>query len=241
MLATHNLLGTWANCVTTYIALTEFARRKFIEGGIPEDLIDVKPNFVADDLGPGSGDGDYILYVGRLSEEKGVRRLLDAWKQTDREGRLLIIGDGPLSTLVRESVATTRSIVYLGRVPLQQVYEYMGRARALVFPSVWYEGMPRVVIESFCRGTPVIAIRLGSMQEMIEDSKTGWFAETGSVASLASILTRFWRAPDAISDMRLAARAEFESKYTAELNYAQLMSIYRRAIARYDVHSGAQV
>jgi glycosyltransferase involved in cell wall biosynthesis len=231
MLLTHNLLGTWRKCVTTFVALTEFARRKYIEGGLPAEKLIVKPNFVPVDLGRGPGGADYVLYVGRMSEEKGVRLLLEAWRLASPKGRLLLVGEGPLTPVAQERANESESIVHLGRVPIREACDLMGKARALVFPSLWYEGMPRVIIEAFCKGTPVIASRLGSMQEMVVEGKTGWFVNAGDRQSLAAALSRPFCAPDEAAGMRAAARIEFEEKYTAERNYSLMMDLYGRAIA----------
>jgi glycosyltransferase involved in cell wall biosynthesis len=229
MIAAHSLLGTWTKCVTVFVALTQFARQKFIQAGFPADKIVVKANFVPQDLGPGRGDGGFILYVGRLSEEKGVRTLLDAWEKV-KTGKLVLAGAGPLEDLVRERAGRFPSIQYAGRLLLQEVYELMGRASALVFPSLWYEGMPRVIIESLCRGTPVIASRLGSMLEMVAEGETGWFAEPGDPSGLATSMSRALSDQWDVARVRCAARGEFLAKYTPERNGERMEQIYARAI-----------
>ena len=122
------------NEVDQYIALTEFARKKFIEGGLPEGKICVKPNFVDPDPGAGRGEGDYVLFAGRLTKEKGILTLLRAWKTHRPPSRLRIIGDGPLKDQIEREVQGEAAIEYMGRKPLSEVYELMGSAMALVFP-----------------------------------------------------------------------------------------------------------
>jgi glycosyltransferase involved in cell wall biosynthesis len=230
MISVHNLRKTWQTQVTLFFALSEFARQKFIQAGFPADRVVVKPNFVSTDLGPGSGDGDFILYAGRLSEEKGISLLLDAWAMRKPQARLLLAGDGPLAPLVRERSANDGSIQYLGRLSLADTYGYMGKARALAFPSLCYEGMPRVIIESFSRGTPVIANRSGSMAEMIRDQETGWLVDRGDCVALADALCFAFSDQFDGARVRSAARAEFERNYTANRQYDLLMNAYHRAI-----------
>ena len=232
MLTVHNLLATWEKRVNVFVVLTEFCRQKFIEGGLPAELIAVKPNFVQTDLGPGSGDAGYALYAGRLTEEKGILSLLQAWKDV-RGGTLVVIGDGPLAPDVKRAAETCQSIKYLGSLPANDARELMGRARVLVFPSIWYECMPMVIIESFCRGTPIIANRLGSMECLIDDGENGWLVDPANPASLGEALSMVFGAPEKPASMRPAARATFEANYTAKRNHQLLMDIYDRAGVRH--------
>lgn len=230
MVSVHNLLKTWQKQVTLFFALTEFARDKFIQGGFPPERLVVKPNFVSTDLGPGRGESDFIFYAGRLTEEKGVPLLLKAWQAAKPRGRLLLAGDGPLAPSVRAFAESTDSIQYLGQLPLAEIYEHMGNARAFVFPSLWYEGMPRGIIEAFSRGTPVIASRLGSMAEMIRHEETGWLVESGNCSALADAISASFSDRFDRNVMRSAARVEFERNYTADRQYDLLIDAYQGAI-----------
>lgn len=213
-----------------FIALSEFAKQKFIQGGLIPEKITVKPNFLMSDPGPGRGRGDYILYVGRLTEEKGPTILLQAWKAAGCPGRLIIAGEGPLAPLIEREALASGSICYLGTRPSNEIYELLADARALVFPSTWYEGMPRVIVEAFSRGTPVIASRIGSMTEMIKHSQNGWLVQPGDANSLALAIKEAFSTGSNMMDIRAAARREFENTYTAERNYNLLLEIYERAI-----------
>jgi len=225
MLAVHHLRGTYRNDVDAYIALTAFARDKFIEAGIPADKFTVKPNFVGPDPGPGDGAGGFCLFVGRLTESKGVQTLLDAWKELQGGIRLKIAGDGELASLVRDAAATDPRIQYLGRLSPDQVFDLMGQASALIFPSVWYEGLPKTILESFARGTPVIASNLGSMSGLITPGRTGEHFIPGDPADLAATITRLF-SNGSLQSLRASTRDEFESRYTADANYRMLMEVY---------------
>ncbi len=231
MLALHRARRTWSKMVDVYVlAMTEFAREKFVEGGFPAEKLVVKPNFVYPDPGPGTGRGGYALFVGRLSEEKGIRTMLAAWERLDGQIPLHVVGDGPLAATVEAAAGRRAEITWLGRQPSEEVYRQMGEAACLIFPSVWYEGLPRTIVESFARGTPVIASNLGAMSSLIDPDRTGLHFEAGNAEDLAARV-RWWLAhPEAHGAMREAARAAYEHHFTAEANYRQLMQIYETAL-----------
>lgn len=234
MLTVHRWLKTWERQVDIYIALTEFARSKFIEGGLPAEKIVVKPNFVHPDPGvgvPGQGREGYALFVGRLSPEKGVRRLLRPWRQL-RGIPLKIVGDGPLMEEVRAFVEREGldDVEVLGRRPREEVFALMREARFLVFPSQCYETFGMTIAEAFACGVPVIASRLGAMAEIVEDGRTGLLFRPGDPEDMAAKVEWTWTHPKQMAEMGREARKEYEAKYTAECNYQMLMEIYERAI-----------
>jgi glycosyltransferase involved in cell wall biosynthesis len=168
MLGVHWLLGTWTRRVSHYIALTHFMRRKLIEGGFPAARIVVKPNFVTPDPGMGAHDGRYVLFVGRLAPEKGLRTLLRAWVHVGDRIPLKIAGSGPLESLVNDSPL---GVEWLGPVRRPEILMLMQHASALVVPSDWYEGFPAIIAEAFATGLPVVASRLGALAEIVEDER----------------------------------------------------------------------
>lgn len=232
MLVTHRLLRTWQRTVDVFIALTEFARRKFIEGGLPADRIVVKPNFVDPDPGPGPHDGGYALFAGRLSVEKGVRTLLAAWERLGPGIPLKIAGDGPLAGEVARACERNPQIEWLGAQPLDRVHALMGAAALVIAPSEWYETFGRVIVEAYAKGTPVVASDLGAMAELVEDGRTGLRFRPGDPGDLAAKVEWAWMHRRELAEMGREARREYEEKYTAERNYEQLMAIYRMAIER---------
>ena len=232
MLAGHRLLGTWCSKVDAFIALNEFGRRKFIEGGLPAERIVVKPNFVTPDPGVGDGEGGFALFVGRLTPEKGVATLLEAWRRLDGRMPLKIVGDGPLIEEVAEAAAALPGIEFFGRRPLAEFYDLAGRASFCVFPSTWYEGFPRVIMECFARGTPIVASAIGPIAELVTDGVTGVHFRPGDAEDLAAKVARLSARPDALLAMRGAARAEFEAKYTASIALERTLAIYEHALTR---------
>jgi glycosyltransferase involved in cell wall biosynthesis len=216
--------------VSVFVAVSEFAKQKFVEGGFPESRIVVKPNFVHDAGPPGNG-GDSFICVARLTVEKGIRTLLGAMDLTSPQARLDIVGEGPLESEVQAAAARNPRIRYLGVLPQRKVLELMGTAKCLIFPSEWYETFGRVAIEAYSRGTPVIAARLGAIAEIVEDGRTGFHFQPGKAEDLARVIDLVQTSTSQLASMRLEVRREYELKYTADRNYEQMMSIYERALA----------
>lgn len=233
MLAFHRLISTWSRQVNVFIALTNFAKRKFVEGGLPEEKIVVKPNFVHPDPGAQNGEGDYALYVGRLSPEKGVGTLVAAWQRLGKSIPLRIVGYGPLRAELEERAArlSLSQVSFEGWQPRQVTLDAMRRAAFLTFPSECYEGFPLGIAEAYACGVPVIASRLGAMEELVADGRTGLHFNPGDPEDLAAKVEWAWTHPEQMRTMGREARAEYETKYTAERNYRLLMEIYERAIA----------
>lgn len=229
MLTAHRLLRTWTRMVDVYITLTEFARNKFIQGGLPAERIVVKPNFLHSDPEPEERWGNYALFVGRLSVEKGVDTLLAAWELLEDQMPLKIVGDGPLSGVVAQAARRLESVEWLGRQPREQVLELMKRARVLIFPSICYENFPLVVVEAFAVGLPIIASNLGSLASLVNPGHTGLLFRPGDPKDLAEKVEWALTRPDELAGMRREARSEFETKYTAERNYERLLSAYASA------------
>nr|WP_275974390.1 glycosyltransferase family 4 protein [Argonema galeatum] len=225
MLTMHRAKGTWNEKVNLYIALTEFAREKFIEGGLLVHKLFVKPNFVPDP-GVGHGRGDYALFVGRLSPEKGLDTLLAAWERHSPPIPLKIVGDGPSALQLQAAAQKIKGVEWMGRQSKEQVQALMKDALLLVVPSVWYEGCLMVILEAYAVGLPVIASNIGSITCMVAQGRTGLLFRPGDPEDLAAKLEWALAHPTALASMRLNARAEFEAKYTETQNYQQLMQIY---------------
>jgi glycosyltransferase involved in cell wall biosynthesis len=224
MLAVHRTAGTYQKQVDVYIALSEFARGKFIEGGLPRDRIVVKHNFVSPDPGPGQGQGGYALFAGRLSQEKGIVTLSQAW-QALSDIPLKVAGDGPL-----KENQWPASVSTLGLQPRESVLALMRDARVLVFPSICYENAPVTIVEAFACGLPVIASNLGSIPEFVQHRHNGLLFKPGDPEDLARQVRWAFDHPEELRAMRANARREYEDKYTAERGYKTLMAIYEMAI-----------
>jgi glycosyltransferase involved in cell wall biosynthesis len=233
MLAVNRRIGTYSRAINCYIAFHEFARKKCVEGGLPAEKIAIKPNFVHPDPGARAGDGDYALFVGRLSPEKGIGTLLAAWTLLRNDVPLVIAGDGPMRSQMEEGItgAGLPNVSYRGRLSRDETLATMKGARFLIFPSEWYEGFPVTIAEAFACGIPVICSRLGAMQELIADGRTGLHFASRDAGDLAQKVEWAWSHPQEMQAMGREAREEYLSKYTAEKNYPMLMQIYQRAMA----------
>ena len=216
-----------------YVALSEFSRRKFLANGMPAERVCVKPNFVHPDPGERTFDGNYAIFAGRLSEEKGLDTLLTAWHQLQCDIPLMIVGDGPLLAPLQKKAAELKltGVTFTGRLPRQQTQETIKSARFLLATSQCYENFPTGIAESFACGVPVICSRLGGMQELVEDGFTGLHFTPGNATELASKVQWAWSHPEEMRRMGKQARREYLNKYTAEKNYPLLMEIYQRAAA----------
>lgn len=239
-----SLSGTWAvtrlqgraldravltDNVDRFIALTEFSRSKFLQGGLPADKIAVKPNFLPGPISPkGEVARSGALYVGRLSHEKGVTNLIEAWR--DVPGiPLVVCGDGPLRGELEKRAPA--NVTFLGQIDAVQIGRAMARASVMIVPSVWYEGFPMTIAEAFASGLPVIASRIGSLAEIVEDNVNGLHCEAGSASSLRDTVRGFFDRPDLAEHMGKQARRAFEELYSESRNLAMLEEIYEQAIA----------
>jgi glycosyltransferase involved in cell wall biosynthesis len=229
MLQKNRLRGTYQNDVTKYIALTDFARSKLVSAGLPDERMEVKPNFLPEPPKTATEHGRYIIFVGRLMREKGLWPLLDAWEYLP-DVRLLIVGDGPDGeALAEKSGQAGLRIEFLGNMPKPKVIELVQGAAALIVPSLWYEGFPMVIAEAYACGTAVLSSRLGSLDEVVVEGKTGLKFEPGNPQSIASTVRRFVDDPTLARQLQDGAKRAFEENYTEARNAELLLDIYERA------------
>lgn len=239
----HRAIGTFDGGIGAYIALTGFQRALMIEGGLPADRIRVIPNFHEPDpgaAGPGAADpggtdparGDgaaAVLYVGRLATEKGVEVLMAAAAR--QPGLVRIAGDGPLAARVRRA-ADAGDVVYLGRISAPAVRTELRRARALVVPSLWFEGFPLVVLEAYAAGTPVIASRLGSLGEIVEDGMTGLLVPPNDPVELGTRIRWATDHPAELAALGAGARHAYLDRYRGSSHLAALLETYEAVASK---------
>ena len=234
MLTVHRALGTYSDNIDRYIALTDFARCKILKAGIAKHKIVVKPNFVPDPPAAGTGGGGYVAFVGRLLEGKGTEALVAAWRHLPAV-KLKIVGDGALRPILEAAAREHGSnIEFMGIQSRSKVLEIIGAAELLVVPSEWYEGFPMVIAESFACGTPVLASRIGSLEELIEEGVRGKKFTPGNPQELAAAVQLMLANEVGLRRMRINARQYFDANLTEQQNYVRLIGIYADVLGRAD-------
>jgi glycosyltransferase involved in cell wall biosynthesis len=226
LLATHQLIGTWHHQVDAFIAVSSFLAGKVIESGLPADKVIVKPNCIYPDPGLGNHAGGYALYLGRLTPEKGISTLLEAWRELGSQLPLKIAGDGPLAAEVARAQLQIPGVEWLGHQDQTQVRKLLHGARVLVAPSIWYEGIPMTVIEALAVGTPVVASRLGSLERYLDQGRTGMLFAPGNAADLAATVRSLVADPELEARLSSQGRLEYEARFSGDRTYEQLMRLY---------------
>ena len=225
--------GKYAS-IQKFIAPSRFIRDKCIDFGWESAKFAYIPNFIDCSLiRPSREVEDYLLYIGRLSHEKGVGVLLDACRNLNGSVRIKIVGDGPdRGILERKANALRLPVEFTGYLSGVEISDVFSKARGVVMPSTCYENAPLSVLEAFSHCKPVIGSRIGGIPEMIDDGVDGYLFEAGNVADLQSKLDTFLALhADSVKEMGEAARVKVEREYNPESHYGQLMDIYRQAIS----------
>jgi glycosyltransferase involved in cell wall biosynthesis len=232
MLLVHSALRTWTRHVSAFVVPGNFARSKFIEAGWRPEKIHVRPNFQEPPAAPAPAKREGLVFVGRLSPEKGLPVLLAAWKQLP-DIPLTIAGDGPLGPWVRDYVAKEglQNVRVLGFRPQAEVLGEIQKAAGLVVTSLWYEVCIRVIIEAYASGTPVLASRIGSLAEMVEDGRTGLLFSPGDPDDLARQARAFVSSPSQTAAWGEEARATFNSRYSPDAAHEGILAVYRSLVA----------
>jgi glycosyltransferase involved in cell wall biosynthesis len=231
MLQFNRLRGSYESDVDSYIALTEFARGRFIRGGLPADKLVVRSNYMLDVPAVGTGNGGYALYAGRLTAEKGVQTLVRAWRDISCLP-LKIVGDGALRpALEMEAKLGGGHIEFLGFRPRTEVAELMRGAVLAVIPSECYEGaFPLAAIEALATGTPVVASALGGLDEVIAVPDNGTKFIAGHAHSLQAAVLSLLQDPTALRQARINNRRLFEQRFAPERALSTLTDLYERLL-----------
>jgi glycosyltransferase involved in cell wall biosynthesis len=240
MITQNRERDTWCTDVDAFIALTDHSRRKLVAGGLPLDRIFIKPNFVSADKQPAGAPSASrrVVFAGRLSSEKGLSDLLNAWAAIHpRKGeQLLIAGDGPeRQALEKQKDAlglTENQVAFLGYRSNAEVREFLRGARFAVLPSLCYENFPNLVAESFCAGRALIVSDIGALGELVDHGQTGLRCPPKDSTTWGCALRKLLDDDTQADRMGSNAQAEFLNKYTPETNYRLLCQIYKFAIER---------
>lgn len=233
VLAAHRFAGTWTNKIDCYITVSRFARRKFAQAGLPPQKLVVKPHFVYPDPGVRTSPGEYAIFVGRFTSEKGLPTLLNAWKRVRTSVPLVIVGDGPLRQSIETQAAqiSDAPVIFRGHLSRDETLAAIKRAKFLLCASECYEQGPATILEAFACGVPVIAPSLGPIDEVVDDRLNGLLFRAGDAAHLAEKIEWALGHEKQLQSMGNSARTKFESDYCANKNYDRLMAIYDRVIS----------
>jgi glycosyltransferase involved in cell wall biosynthesis len=213
-------MGTWNKQVDAYLCLTEMARQKFIEHGLPEEKLYVKPNFIDNRTAPNTQKEDFLVYAGRVMENKGAKLILELAKKTKHS--IKIIGDGDMI----EEFNGIPNVELLGRKTHDETVQILSKAKAILFPTMLYEGMPMTIIEGFSLKIPIIATNIGASKSMIKNNVTGLLFEMGNYDEFYNKVEVCFTQPKLVQDIVNNAFNEYKRHYTAESNYKMLMEIY---------------
>lgn len=222
----------WAEDIDLFIALTDFARDKYIEAGIPAEQLVVKPNFVFQRSAPLHPTREGAIFIGRLKYEKGIDILLDAWRQLP-EVPLHIYGDGPEAANIitaKEANQALPSVQLHGHKSQAECQEALSNLQFLVMTSRWYEGFPRVIVEAYACGRPVVVPRLGGMAAVVEDGVTGLLYRAGDANELVEKVRWLTAHPDELIRMGENALRIYHARYSPEVNRERLLDIYAHAM-----------
>ena len=218
----RRLLPKW---VSRFIVLSEFQKRKMVEYGWPEENIVVKGNFVSHNpVNPVQEKKDQIVYVGRLSKEKGVETLIKAFKQLGRRTKLVIVGDG-IDRTELEEMAQGFNVEFVGQKPSEEARRIIAESKTLVSPSACWETFGLAAAEAMSVGTPSVVANVGGLPDIVQDGRFGEVFESGNPESCAAAIKRLLERPD-YDEMCAAAQHEAETKYSEEANYKRLIEIY---------------
>ncbi|GAB3531998.1 glycosyltransferase [Arthrobacter tecti] len=231
----HKTLGTWVRGVSKFIVMSEFARDTMTTGGLPADRIEIKPHFIPHPATLERRNGDYALYLGRLSEEKGADLLIKAWDPSF--GELLVVGDGPQRQSLEAMAASHGdSVRFLGSLQREDAVGMLAGARYLVNPSRVFETFGLSVVEAFAHGVPAIVPSQGVFPELVRPGENGLIFASGDPLSLREALQRLGDTA-AVQRMGSAARSDYLARFTPERNLVRLEEIYTDAIATAPAHS----
>ena len=229
MLKIHRILGTYKKL--RYIFLTEFNRTKFksLLGSKCEKEF-IKPNFeYINDSSDVFERDDSFIFVGRLDGYKGIPFLMNAWSDIQKD--LYIFGDGEYKDTVIQAQKHNPHIHYMGFKQQSEIFDYLKRAKALIFPSELYEGFPMTLIESFSFGTPVICSDIGNGADIIKKANAGIVFGLGNNNDFQNAVAKI---DEAFDNLSRNARKAYNNHFTPEANYKELKRIYEKVISEYE-------
>jgi len=231
-ISTHRLAGTWRNSVDRYVFPSAFARSLYVQAGWAPERLVVKPNTAPEPGLTRNGSGRGFVALSRFSDEKGLDTLLDAWRAAGLDEPLTMIGSGELDGELRARAVGLANVEFAGRLSHSDALARLAGARALVVPSRWFEVFPRTIVEAYALGVPVVASRLGSLADIVEDGVTGLQFEPDSPAGLVEALRTLATADALTQQLGRQARRRYEDELAPGPTTRRLLEIYEDALAQ---------
>lgn len=234
MIEYHRKHGTWQKYPSAFISLSEFSKSKFVAGGLPEERIFVKPNFIEDPLNEypqldiDKPKEEFYIYIGRISGEKGIKELITFWLEQNSGSKLIIAGDGPLKSELQKKTMGRKDIEWKGHLEKEEILGLLSTAKAMLFPTKCYENFPITILEAMSVGCPVITSNIGNPARIIDHGKTGFHINLSQPESIMQQLKKL-RDKERVISLSRNARRTYLEKYTPEINYRILMDIYEKA------------
>ncbi|HOS58566.1 MAG TPA: glycosyltransferase family 4 protein [Syntrophorhabdaceae bacterium] len=228
-IGTNRLSGVFKK-IDAFVCTTEFNKQKLMEAGIEEKRLFIKPNYLdITNIEPSVGTGNHIIFLGRLSQEKGLWTLIKAFEKI-KDLQLKIVGTGPLEHPLRKYIKenSINNISIEGFKEGDEKNNLIKNALFMVFPSEWYEHFPIVLLEAFAFGKPVIASDIGNMPLIVENEKSGLHFKAGDIDDLIEKIRILSQNNSEITRMGEFARKKIETYYTPEINYKILKSIFQK-------------
>ncbi len=220
-------MNLFSENITCYTTPSNFVKNWLVESGFPGERIHVLPNVnPISNSEPKKNNGEYIGYVGRISEEKGIDTLLEAARQTELPVRLA----GDYSVMPDLVAAAPSNVEFIGTLNRDQLADFYRNARFVVVPSTCLETFGMVALEAMSYGLPVIASRTGGLQEVVNDDVSGFLFEKGNAMQLAEKMKQLWANPELVRKMGEAGQTKLSREYSKEIYYSRLMAIYEETL-----------
>ncbi len=239
----HGALGTWQRSIDRFILLCDYERQKYVQAGWPAERMRIKFNTVYEGDLPPRRFGGAFLCMSRIVPEKGVDVLLEGYRRAFGDGggpELRLTASGDMLEQLRAEYGDVPGITFLGHVSRERLYRELSSARAVVVPSRCYEGFPRVVVEAYAAGVPVIASNSGSLAELVDDGQTGLLVTTGDADAMAGALLRLAGSDGLAEQLGLNSRRVFEQRYSPGVTTRELVRIYGEARNEALIRQGAR-
>ncbi len=228
----QRLLGTSQGAIKAYLVPVPFAMKKLRQAKVKPGLIHVLPYPLEVSSPCGShrkATEPFVLYVGRLSPEKGVSTLLEAASRLPQV-RFVVVGSGPEEMALKAQLVTLNisNVEFLGFVQRDKLPDLICAARLIVVPSVWFDVSPYAILEAQAIGKAVLASKIGGMPDIIEDGKTGFLFPPGNSAMLATKIEMLMAHPRMLDVVGRAAQERIKTQHDREAHYVALMKIYEQ-------------